>query len=83
MGHLAGVLRSLRVEAALTQEELAERAELSVRTVSDIERGLRKRLYRVTAARLGVALGLEESSLADFVELASGRSSDLKRELDG
>lgn len=82
MGHLAGVLRSLREDATLTQEELAEKAGLSVRTISDIERGLRKRLYRDTAERLGNALGLVDVALTDFVELARGRATDLKRDLD-
>ncbi|GAB3860339.1 hypothetical protein GCM10028801_23020 [Nocardioides maradonensis] len=82
MGHLAGVLRSLRDDAAITQEELAERAGLSARTVSDIERGLRRRLYRDTAERLGSALGLTEERLEEFVELARGRTADLRRELD-
>jgi transcriptional regulator with XRE-family HTH domain len=36
---LAGLLRELRVEARLTQEELAEAAGLSPRTISDLERG--------------------------------------------
>ena len=35
----AGLLRQLRVEARLTQEELAE-ASLSPRSVSDLERGI-------------------------------------------
>ncbi|HJQ03932.1 MAG TPA: helix-turn-helix transcriptional regulator [Nocardioides sp.] len=82
MGHLAGVLRSLRDDAAITQEELADRAGLSARTVSDIERGLRRRLYRDTAERLGAALGLTEARLEEFVELARGRATDLRRELD-
>ena len=34
----AGLLRQLRVEADLTQEELAEAASLSPRSVSDLER---------------------------------------------
>ena len=36
----AGMLRRLRAQAALTQEELAEAAGLNPRTVSDLERGL-------------------------------------------
>lgn len=82
MGHLAGVLRALREDAAITQEELAEKAGLSARTISDIERGLRKRLYRDTAERLGNALGLAEDALAEFVDLGRGRTTDLRRELD-
>jgi DNA-binding XRE family transcriptional regulator len=36
----AGLLRQLRVEARLTQEEPAEAAGLSPRSVSDLERGI-------------------------------------------
>lgn len=82
MERLAGVLRSLREDAAITQEELAEKAALSVRTVSDVERGLRKRLYRDTATRLATALGLGGQAREEFVELARGRTSGLRRELD-
>jgi transcriptional regulator with XRE-family HTH domain len=82
MGHLAGVLRSFREDAAMTQEELADKAGLSVRTVSDIERGLRKRLYHDTAERLATALGLAGAAHPEFVELARGRAPDMRRDLD-
>ena len=36
----AALLRQLRVEAGLTQEELASAAQLSPRSVSDLERGV-------------------------------------------
>ena len=36
------LLRQLRAEAGLTQEELAEAAGLSPRTVSDLERGIHR-----------------------------------------
>jgi DNA-binding XRE family transcriptional regulator len=38
----AGLLRRLRGEAKLTQEELAEAAGLSLRAVSDLERGIHR-----------------------------------------
>ena len=82
MGHLAGVLRSLREDAAITQDELAERAGLSTRTISDIERGLRKRLYRDTAERLAAALGLSGADHQEFVDHARGRTPDVSRGLD-
>jgi predicted ATPase/transcriptional regulator with XRE-family HTH domain len=53
------LLRRHRTESGLTQEELAERAAISARTVSDIERGLRGAVYRDTARRLADALNLE------------------------
>ena len=82
MEGLAGVLRSLRQDAAITQEELADKAALSVRTVSDVERGLRKRLYQDTAERLAIALGLDGPEREEFVELARGRTLAIRRELD-
>jgi transcriptional regulator with XRE-family HTH domain len=82
MGHLGAVLRALREDASMTQEELANRAGLSVRTVSDVERGLRRRLYRDTAERLADALDLAADQRAQFVDLARGRTADVKRDLD-
>jgi len=59
-------LRQQRLAAGLTQEELAERAELSARAVSDLERGV-KRAPRPSTVRLLVAgLGL---SVADAAAL--------------
>jgi transcriptional regulator with XRE-family HTH domain len=51
-------LRSLRMAAGLTQEELAEPAGLSARGIADLERGTRKSPYAETvdlcsALRLG------------------------------
>ena len=54
----AGLLRELRVEARLTQEELAEAARLSPRTVSDLERGVNRTAHKDTAGLLADALGL-------------------------
>lgn len=75
MESLGDALRSLRAGAGLTQDELANRAELSTRTISDIERGLRTRLYPVTAERLGVALGLTRGECDEFVRQARGRTA--------
>ena len=55
---LGPLLRRYRRGAGLTQEELAERAGISARTVSDVERGLRDGIYRDTATRIAVALGM-------------------------
>ncbi|HEX3325361.1 MAG TPA: helix-turn-helix domain-containing protein, partial [Actinomycetota bacterium] len=71
---LAPLIRRLRSSAGLTQEELAERAGISVRTVSDIERGLRRSVYRDTAERLGAALEVEPTEQAGFVAIARGRT---------
>ena len=52
------LLRRRRLAAGLTQEGLAERAGLSVRGVSDLERGARRAPQRETVRRLARALGL-------------------------
>ena len=64
------------MSARLTQAELAERAGVSERAISDIERGLRTRVYPVTARALADALGLVEAVRRTF-ELAAqaGRRS--------
>jgi predicted ATPase/DNA-binding XRE family transcriptional regulator len=46
------LLRRHRIEAGLSQEALAERAGLSLRGLSDLERGARRAPYRDTALRL-------------------------------
>jgi predicted ATPase/DNA-binding XRE family transcriptional regulator len=52
------LLRQLRVDAAMTQQELAERAKLSVEAISQLERGARTRPQRETLALLARALDL-------------------------
>ena len=54
---LATLLKRHRSSARMTQEERAEKTEVSARTVSDVERGLRRRIYRGTATRFAEALG--------------------------
>ena len=58
----AGLLRQLRVRAQLTQEELAEAAQLSPRSVSDLERGINRTARKDTAELLAGALGLVSRS---------------------
>jgi predicted ATPase/transcriptional regulator with XRE-family HTH domain len=69
---LPWLLRSHREAAGLTQEELAARAGVSARTVSDIERGLRSRLYPDTAERFVTALGLTSGPRDAFLHVARG-----------
>src|SRR5215211_860015 len=52
------LLRRYRVAAGLSQEALAERAGLSARAISDLERGARRAPYRHTVAQLAAALRL-------------------------
>ncbi|HEV2686752.1 MAG TPA: helix-turn-helix domain-containing protein, partial [Actinomycetota bacterium] len=70
---LGTLLKGLRVAASLTQEELAERAEVSARTISDTERGLRTSIYKDTALRIADALGLQAETRAAFERAARGR----------
>ena len=69
----AGLLRQLRAEARLTQEELAEAAGLSPRSVSDLERGINRTARKETAELLAGALGLPEAVAELFVAAARGR----------
>jgi transcriptional regulator with XRE-family HTH domain len=71
----AGLLRQLRAEARLTQEELAEAAGLSPRSISDLERGVHLTAHKDTAGLLAGALGLAEPVRALFVAAARGRGS--------
>ena len=68
-----GLLRQLRAEAGLTQEELAEAAGVSPRSVSDLERGINRTARKDTAVLLGGALGLADQVRALFVAAARGQ----------
>ena len=68
-----GLLRRLRGDAGLTQEELAEAASLSPRSVSDLERGINLTARRETARLLADALGLSGPERALFEAAARGR----------
>ncbi len=61
------LLRQHRLAAGLTQEELAERAGVSARGISDLERGSRTRPQRETVRLLVDALGLAGPTRAGFV----------------
>ena len=66
------LLRRYRSAAGLTQEELAERAEISVRAVSDLERGVNSAPRPYTVRRLADALDLSPEDRALFHRTASG-----------
>jgi predicted ATPase/DNA-binding XRE family transcriptional regulator len=72
---LAGSLKQIRLASGMTQEELAERAGISARTVSDLERGLRTAVHPETARRLASALGLADHERIQFEALARGRGA--------
>jgi transcriptional regulator with XRE-family HTH domain len=69
---LARLARRERARADLTQEEVAEYAQISVRTIRDLERGAVGRPRRDTLERLARGLGLAGRAADEFV--AAGRS---------
>src|SRR5690242_8283702 len=66
------VLKRYRVAAGLTQEALAERAGLSIRGISDLERGANRVPRSDTLALLAAALGLVGPARVDFEAAARG-----------
>jgi transcriptional regulator with XRE-family HTH domain/tetratricopeptide (TPR) repeat protein len=66
MAPFGQLLRTLRIRAGLTQEELAEAAGISARTVSDLERGVNSTARKDTARLIADALGLKNSERAEF-----------------
>ena len=69
------LLRRLRIDAGLSQEELAESARVSARSVSDLERAVSRTARPETARRLAAALGLAGPEQAGFLAAARGRAS--------
>jgi tetratricopeptide (TPR) repeat protein/transcriptional regulator with XRE-family HTH domain len=69
----AGLLRQLRAEARLTQEELSEASGVRPRSVSDLERGVSRTAHKETAELLAGALGLAGPVRAVFVAAARGK----------
>lgn len=74
MGPIATLVRRYRVAAGLSQEALAERAGLSVRGLSDLERGLSRTARLHTLVRLADALGLTGEARAEL--LTASRDQD-------
>jgi transcriptional regulator with XRE-family HTH domain len=70
---LASLLRKLRTEPRLTQEELAEATGLSPRSISDLERGIATTPRRETIRLLADALHLTGPARAEFEAVARGR----------
>ena len=61
------LLRRLREASGLTQEELAARAALSAKGISDLERGARRRPHPQTVRALADALELSEDGRASLL----------------
>src|SRR5215218_10364595 len=72
-GSFARRLRRLRMAAGLTQQELADRAGVSVRAISDLERQINERPRRDTAAMLADGLRLAGGERDSFLGAARTR----------
>ncbi|MEJ1110695.1 MULTISPECIES: ATP-binding protein [unclassified Kribbella] len=66
----ADLLLDLRVQAGLSQEELADRAGLSVRTIRELEAGRVARPRKDSVRLLGTALGLQDGDAERFLAAA-------------
>jgi len=66
-------LRSCRQSSGMSQQELAERSGLSVRAISDLERGRTRFPYQDSLGRLADALGLRGQSRTEFTAAAGRR----------
>jgi transcriptional regulator with XRE-family HTH domain len=64
------LLRTYRLAAGLTQEELAERAGLSGRGIQDLERGARRTPMADTVRRVAQALQLDSVARAELLSAA-------------
>ena len=71
----AGLLRGMRESRSLTQEELAERAGLTVKAIGALERGERRRPYPHTVRSLADALELDEAERATLVGSVPSRAA--------
>ena len=76
--NFGALLRNLRFDAGLSQEALAERAELSVWSVGALERGVRRTPHHATVAKLIDALGLPPEDRTRL-EVAAARPSRPRR----
>jgi len=72
---LGELLYRYRTVAGLTQEELAERARLSARAISDLERGAKTRPHVSTVRQLADALQLSNEDKSALQLAARGRQS--------
>jgi transcriptional regulator with XRE-family HTH domain len=75
---LGQLLRTYRLACSLSQEELGERAGVSVRTICNIESGRGARPYRKTVELLASALGLQGQQYAEFIR-AVGHPAEAAR----
>src|SRR5580693_5349353 len=65
------ILRQQRREAGYSQEDLAERAGLSVAAIGSLEQGVRRAPHRDTVRALADALGVSEAKRRQLEEAAA------------
>jgi len=66
----ARLLRQLRRDAGLSQQQLAEKALVALRTINDLERGIALTARQETATRLADALELTGAGRASIMAFA-------------
>ena len=76
------LLRELRQQTSLTQEDLADRSGLSVRTIRRLETGERANPQLDTVRLLADALALRPDVRANLLAVADGKSPE-SAEADG
>ena len=69
----ATLLKRIRIDAGLTQEELAKASGISVRAICDLERGINHTARKDTARLLADGLNLTGPARKAFEEVARGR----------
>ncbi len=74
LGNLGTLLRRFRHSAGLSQEELSEKSGISVRNISDMERGLRRSPRPETLRLLADGLGLTPDRRTRLLESARPES---------
>src|SRR5690349_9167172 len=67
------LLRQLRMDARLTQAQLADAAGIGPKTVGNLEQGVNKTAHGYTASQLADALHLTGATREEFLGLAAGR----------
>jgi hypothetical protein len=72
-GGFGALLRARRQSAGLSQQEVAERSGLAIRTISDLERGRTRWPYPDSVHRLADALELSGAPRAEFIAAARRR----------
>jgi predicted ATPase/transcriptional regulator with XRE-family HTH domain len=75
------LLKEHRLAAGLSQEELADRAHLSVKTVSALEQGVRQKPYRETVDALADALDLSSAMRLELERAAAQRTGPVRAAL--